>query len=71
MSKMEPKTDSEPNESEHVITSTTTETVDGLNVTPTGDAQGTEQDIAARTVSNDTASPTTEMKTDEGDGMNL
>ena len=71
MSKMEPKTDSIPNESENVITSTTTETMDTLNVSPTGDAKVTEHDAAPRTVSNNTASPTTEMKTDEGDGMNL
>ena len=71
MSTMEPKSDSIPNESENTITSATTETVNTLNVSPTGSAKGTEHDAAAQTVSNDEVSPTTEMKTDEGDGMNL
>ena len=68
---MEAKTDSDPDESENMMKSISTETVHTLNVSPTDDAKGTEHDAAPRTVSNDKVSPTTEMKTDEGDGMDL
>ena len=70
MSTMETKSDSVANESEDIMTSTSTEREDTLNGTPTGTAVGIEYDTAALTVSNDKVSPTTEMKTDEGDGMN-
>ena len=55
MSAMEPKSDSVPNESDNIMTSTATEAVNKMT----------------RIVSNEEASPTTETKTDEGIGMIL
>ena len=70
MSAMEPKSDSVPNESENTITSETTEIVETLTVSPTGGATDTKHDVISRAVPNDETPPMTEMKTDEGDGMN-
>ena len=71
MSAIQPKSDSVPNEFEIITTSATTEAVNTLNVSPIRGATDTKHDTILPAVPNDEVSPTTEMKTDEGDGMSL
>ena len=70
MSAMEQKSDSVSNESEDILTSTATETKDTPNVSPPIPVVESGNDEAPRTVSNDDTPPMTEIKSDEGDGMN-
>lgn len=71
MSAMDSKSDSVPIDSGNIITSTTTKTVETLNVVPTDNATETKHDAESRSASNDKVSPMTEIKIDEADGIDL